>query len=60
MRQVLVLRIHADCRLVLAELGRSQRSLEGVVVALSASHLQWFNAKYALLAILVDEDPTHC
>ncbi len=38
-RQVLVLRRHTDGRLVLTELLRSQRSLEGVVVAYVASHL---------------------
>ena len=56
MRQVLILRIHTNGRLVATSLLRSQCSLEGVVVAFVTNHFQRFNRENALLAVLVDED----
>ena len=54
MRQVLVLRIHADGALVLAELVGSQGSLEGVVVTVVTGHLQRFNTEDLFVALLVE------
>ena len=54
MRQVLVLRIHADGALVLAELVGCQGSLEGIVVTVVTSHLQRFNTEDLFVALLVE------
>ena len=54
MRQVLVLRIHADGRLVLSELAGRERSFEGEVVAFLLNHLQRLYVVYLLVAVLVE------
>ena len=54
--QVLVLRIHADGTPVESGLLGSQLRLEGVVVALTARHLQRFDVVDALLTVLVGVD----
>ena len=53
MRQVLVLRIHTDSRLVHAEALGIQRCLEGVVITFLASHLQRFYIIDTLFTVLV-------
>ena len=54
MRQVLVLRIHADGTLVLACLLGRMLGLEGVEVALLLNHLQRLDREHVLIAFLVD------
>ena len=56
MRQILVLRVHADSRTILTSLLRLELSLEGVVVTFARDELQRLNAINALLTLLVCED----
>lgn len=56
MRQVLVLRIHADSTLILTKALWSEVSLEDVVVSILTGHLQWLDVIDTLMTFFVDID----
>ena len=53
-RQVLVLRVHADGALVLSELAGRELCLEGVVVTLVTGHVERLYIEDLLVAVLIE------